>query len=78
MTGAFAEFGAVVDGGDHTAAGQQGLAFSDLGDVLDASAAQGISTEVVGVVRRLIRRQVDAGHGEEGFARIVESIKRPA
>lgn len=78
MTGGFAGFAAVVDGGDYTVPGQQSLEFSDLGDMLDASAAQGISTEVLGVVQNLIRRQIDAGHGKEGFARIYESIKQPA
>jgi hypothetical protein len=33
---------------------------------------------VVGVVQGLIRWQVDAGYGKEGFARIYESIKQPA
>lgn len=76
MTGAFAGFAQVVDGGDYTVAGQQSLHFSDLGDLLAATSAQGISTEVVDMVQRLIRRQVDAGHGEEGFARIIESIRQ--
>ncbi|WP_367667099.1 hypothetical protein [Streptomyces sp. DG2A-72] len=31
----------------------------------------------VTMVQRLIQRQIDAGHGEEGFARIIESIKQP-
>ncbi|MFE9745403.1 NAD(P)-dependent oxidoreductase [Saccharothrix saharensis] len=78
MTGGFAGFAAVVDGGDYTVPGQQSLEFSDLGDMVAASAAQGISTEVVDVVQNLIRRQVEAGHGKEGFARIYESIKNPA
>lgn len=78
MTGAFKGFADVVDGGDYTVAGQQSLLFSDLGDLLAATSGQGISTEVVDMVQRLIRRQVEAGHGEEGFARIIESIKRPA
>ncbi|PSL58440.1 3-hydroxyisobutyrate dehydrogenase-like beta-hydroxyacid dehydrogenase [Saccharothrix carnea] len=77
MTGELAGFATVVDGGDYTVPGQQSLEFSDLGDMVDASAAQGISTEVVGMVQALIRRQVDAGHGKEGFARIYESIKQP-
>lgn len=77
MTGGFAGFAAVVDGGDYTVPGQQSLEFSDLGDMVEASAAQGISTEVIDVVQNLIRRQVDAGHGKEGFARIIESIKQP-
>jgi 3-hydroxyisobutyrate dehydrogenase-like beta-hydroxyacid dehydrogenase len=77
MTGELAGFAAVVDGGDYTVAGQQSLEFSDLGDMVEASAAQGISTEVIGMVQNLIRRQIDAGHGKEGFARIYESIKQP-
>ena len=78
MTGELAGYAAVVDGGDYTVPGQQSLEFSDLGDMLDASAAQGISTEVVGMVQNLIRRQIDAGHGKEGFPRIFESIRQPA
>ncbi|WP_069169659.1 NAD(P)-dependent oxidoreductase [Streptomyces griseus] len=77
MTGALDGLAAVVDGGDYTVEGQQSLEFSGLGDLLDASADQGISTEVVAMVQRLIRRQIDAGHGEEGFSRIIESIRQP-
>jgi hypothetical protein len=29
------------------------------------------------MVQRLIHRQIDAGHGSHGFARVVESIKHP-
>nr|WP_158843397.1 hypothetical protein [Saccharothrix deserti] len=46
--------------------------------MLDASAAQGISTEVVDTVQNLVKRQIDAGHGKEGFAPLIESIKQPA
>ncbi|MFD4138482.1 NAD(P)-dependent oxidoreductase [Streptomyces sp. NPDC058572] len=77
MTGAFQGFAAVIDGGDYTVEGQQSLDFSNLSDLLAASSDQGISTEVVAMVQRLIQRQIDAGHGEEGFARIFESIKQP-
>ncbi|MEU5896506.1 MULTISPECIES: NAD(P)-binding domain-containing protein [unclassified Streptomyces] len=76
MTGALEGFAKVIDGGDYTVAGQQSLHFSDLGDLLAATSEQGISTEVVDMVQRLIRRQIDAGHGEEGFARIIESIRQ--
>ncbi|MFB9882637.1 NAD(P)-dependent oxidoreductase [Planobispora siamensis] len=78
MTGGFHGFAEVIDGGDYTVEGQQSLRFSDLGDILAASSDQGVSTEVVAMVQRLIQRQIDAGHGEEGFARIIESIRRPA
>ncbi|MGN9908631.1 NAD(P)-dependent oxidoreductase [Phytohabitans sp. LJ34] len=77
MTGAFQGFATVIDGGDYTVDGQQSLEFSDLGDILTASADQGISTDVVAMVQRLIQHQIDAGHGPEGFARIIESIKQP-
>lgn len=77
MTGGFQEFAEVIDGGDYTVDGQQSLRFSDLGDILTASSEQGISTEVVATVQRLIQRQIDAGHGEEGFARIFESFRQP-
>ncbi|MFI7639554.1 NAD(P)-dependent oxidoreductase [Nonomuraea sp. NPDC049400] len=77
MTGAFQGFAEVIDGGDYTVEGQQSLEFSSLGHLLAASADQGISTEVVAMVQRLIQRQIDAGHGAEGFARIIESIKQP-
>ncbi|WP_243744707.1 NAD(P)-dependent oxidoreductase [Streptomyces hainanensis] len=77
MTGAFQGLAAVVDGGDYTVGGQQSLEFSHLGDLLAASSDQGIGTEVVAMVQRLIQRQIDAGHGEEGFARIIESIRQP-
>ncbi|MEV4889286.1 NAD(P)-binding domain-containing protein [Nonomuraea sp. NPDC055795] len=75
MTGSFQGFAAVVDGGDYTVAGQQSLEFSNLNDLVAASAEQGVSTEVIGMVQTLVRRQIDAGHGQEGFARIIESIR---
>ncbi|MFG2594172.1 NAD(P)-dependent oxidoreductase [Streptomyces sp. NPDC048438] len=77
MADSFQGFATVIDGGDYTVEGQQSLKFSSLGDLLDASSDQGISTEVVAMVQGLIQRQIDAGHGDEGFARIIESIKRP-
>ncbi|HEV7418983.1 MAG TPA: NAD(P)-binding domain-containing protein [Mycobacterium sp.] len=71
------EYAEIVDGGDYTLPGQQSLQFSDLSEIIEASRGQGLSTEVVDVVQRLIHRQIDAGHGREGFARVVESIKHP-
>jgi 3-hydroxyisobutyrate dehydrogenase-like beta-hydroxyacid dehydrogenase len=67
----------VIDGGDYSVPGQQSLEFSDISDIVEASRAVGISTEVVDVVQRLIHRQIDAGHGKDGFARAIESIKHP-
>ena len=67
----------IIDGGDYSLPGQQSLEFSDISDIVDASRGQGISTELVDVVQRLIHRQIDAGHGQDGFARVIESIKHP-
>jgi hypothetical protein len=78
MTGNLDGLAAVVDGGDYTIPGQQSLEFSDLGDIVRASAEQGISPEVIGMVQGLIQRQIGAGHGQEGFPRIYESIRQPA
>jgi 3-hydroxyisobutyrate dehydrogenase-like beta-hydroxyacid dehydrogenase len=75
MTQSFAEFAAIIDAQDYAGEGQQSLEFSDLGDLLQASADQGVSVEVLEPVQRLIRRQIDAGHGNEGFARIYEELR---
>lgn len=78
MTGAFSGFAEVIDGGDYTVDGQQSLEFSDLGDLLQASVDQGVSTDVIQPVQTLITRQIAAGHGKEGFARIYEEIRSQA
>jgi 3-hydroxyisobutyrate dehydrogenase-like beta-hydroxyacid dehydrogenase len=78
MTAAFDGYAEVVDGGDYTVSGQQSLTFSDLGDIVDASVAQGVDPGPVAMVQQLIRQQIDAGHGAEGFARIYESLRAPA
>ena len=75
---AITEYAEVIDGGDYSVPGQQSLELSDISDIVDASRAQCISTELVDVVQRLIRRQIDAGHGSDGVARVIESIKHPA
>lgn len=77
VVGAINQYAEVIDGGDYSVPGQQSLEFSDITDIVEASRAQGISTEVVDVVQRLIHRQIDAGHGTDGFTRIIEGIKHP-
>ncbi|MDN4519429.1 NAD(P)-binding domain-containing protein [Mycolicibacterium austroafricanum] len=71
-----AGYATVIDGGDYSRPGQQSLLFSDLTDIVDASRAQGISSELIDAVQGLIRRQIDAGHGDHGFARVIESIRK--
>ena len=72
---AITEYAEVIDGGDYSLPGQQSLEFSDLSDIVSASREQGISTELVDVVQRMIHRQIDAGHGRDGFARVIESLR---
>jgi 3-hydroxyisobutyrate dehydrogenase-like beta-hydroxyacid dehydrogenase len=62
---------------DYDGPGQQSLRFSDLSGMMQASEQAGLATDVVAAVQALIRRQVDAGHGTDGFARVIESIRHP-
>lgn len=77
MAGSVGEYAQVIDGGDYTVPGQQSLEFSDLEPLVRASAEQGVSTEVIAPVQALIARQIAAGHGTAGFARIYEEIRNP-
>jgi 3-hydroxyisobutyrate dehydrogenase-like beta-hydroxyacid dehydrogenase len=78
MAPAVTGYAEIIDSGDYAAPGQQSLVFSDISDIVDASRAQGVSTELVDVVQRLIHRQIDKGHGADGFARVIESIREAA
>ncbi|MFG2329568.1 NAD(P)-dependent oxidoreductase [Streptomyces sp. NPDC048604] len=75
MTGGFEGFAEVIDGGDYTVPGQQSLDFSNLTSFVEAAAEEGVGDEPVAMVQRLIQRQIDAGRGGEGFARIYESVR---
>lgn len=66
----------VVDGGDFAVPGQQSLEFSDLSKFVSASTAAGVDPVLIDAVQSLIKRQVDAGFGDHGFARIFESLRR--
>jgi len=75
MTEAFAGYAAVVDAADYGGEGQQSLEFSDLTDLVTASVEQGVSPEALEPVHRMIQRQITAGHGKQGFARIYEEMR---
>ncbi|WP_129786269.1 NAD(P)-dependent oxidoreductase [Promicromonospora panici] len=75
MTAGFAHDASVIDGGDYTVPGQQSLDFSDLSHIVRASEEQGVDPAPVAVVQELISRQIAAGHGAEGFARLYESLR---
>lgn len=80
MTQGLAAYAEVVDGGDYTVPGQQSLDFSDLSHLVRASEEQGVDPAPIAAVQELISRQIAAGHGKEGLARIYESLRaaRPA
>jgi hypothetical protein len=75
MTGSFVHLASVIDGGDYTIPGQQSLDFSDLGHIVRASEEQGVQPVPIAAVQELISKQIAAGHGAEGFARIYESLR---
>jgi 3-hydroxyisobutyrate dehydrogenase-like beta-hydroxyacid dehydrogenase len=75
MTGAFAEFATIIDGRDYAGEAQQSLEFSDLSNLVTASLDQGVNVEVLVPVQALIKRQIQAGHGKEGLARIYEELR---
>jgi 3-hydroxyisobutyrate dehydrogenase-like beta-hydroxyacid dehydrogenase len=78
MTRGLAGLARVVDGGDYTVAGQQSLEFSDLSHIVRASEEQGVEPAALAAVQALIDRQVTAGHGSDGLARIYESLRAPS
>jgi 3-hydroxyisobutyrate dehydrogenase-like beta-hydroxyacid dehydrogenase len=75
MTFAFAHDATVIDGGDYTVPGQQSLDFSDLSHIVRASEEQGVDPAPIAAVQELISKQIAAGHGAEGFARLYESLR---
>jgi 3-hydroxyisobutyrate dehydrogenase-like beta-hydroxyacid dehydrogenase len=75
MAGAFAGIAEVVDTAGYAGEGHQSLEFSDLGDLVQASRDQGVSTELVAPVQAMIERQIAKGHGKEAFERIYEEIR---
>lgn len=77
MTSELAGYADVIDRRDYAGPGQQSLEFSDLSDMVRASAEAGLATDVVAAVQALVRRQIEAGHGADGFARAVESLREP-
>jgi len=75
MTSGFREYAAVIDAGDYTAPGQQSLEFSDLGHIVSASEEQCVDPATLVALQGLITREIAAGHGSEGFARVFESMR---
>jgi 3-hydroxyisobutyrate dehydrogenase-like beta-hydroxyacid dehydrogenase len=75
MTQALPEYAAIIDARSYRGEGQQSLEFSDLGPIVQASVDQGVSPDILLPVHTLIRKQIAAGHGKEGFSRIFEGLR---
>ncbi|GAA0251450.1 NAD(P)-dependent oxidoreductase [Cryptosporangium japonicum] len=77
MAGQLAGYAATVDDRDYAGPGQQSLRFTDaaLGALRRASVEQGVGADVLAPVHELVRRQIDAGFGDHGTARLYESLR---
>lgn len=77
MTGQLAGFAATVDAGDYAGEGQQSLGFTEtaLAALIRTSVDQGVSVEVLRPVHDIVRRQIAAGFGDQGTARIFEELR---
>ena len=49
-----------------------------LDHIVEASAARGVDPALPEVVRTLTRAAIDAGHGADGFSRVVDLLRLPA
>ena len=78
MTAGLPGYAATVDAGDYAGAGQQSLRFTQtaLAALLRTSADQGVRTDLLQPVHDLVARQIAAGHGALGTARIVEELRK--
>lgn len=77
MTGQLAHYAATVDARDYTGAGQQSLRFTEsaLATLIRAGRENGADLEVLRPVHAIVRRQIAAGFGEHGTARMVEAMR---
>jgi 3-hydroxyisobutyrate dehydrogenase-like beta-hydroxyacid dehydrogenase len=77
MTGQLAGYAATVDARSYTGEGQQSLRFTEtaLAALLRAGSEHGVDLEVLRPVHAIVRRQIAAGFGEHGTARMFESMR---
>ncbi|WFE44777.1 NAD(P)-binding domain-containing protein [Verrucosispora sp. WMMD1129] len=77
MTEQLAGFAATIDEQDYLGPGQQSLRFTEtaLNTVMQASTGQGVTDEVLKPAHDMVRRQLAAGFGEHGTARMFEELR---
>ncbi|CUU56250.1 3-hydroxyisobutyrate dehydrogenase [Parafrankia irregularis] len=77
MTGQLPALAATVDAEDYAGAGQQSLEFTEaaLAALVTASVETGVNADVLRPVHDIVRRQITAGYGRQGTARIFEELR---
>ncbi|PZF99764.1 NAD(P)-dependent oxidoreductase [Micromonospora deserti] len=77
MTGGLAHYAAAIDAKDYAGEGQQSLEFTEVAvaSLMQATIDQGVSVEVLKPVHDLVRRQIAAGFGTQGTARMFEELR---
>lgn len=77
MAGSLAGYAATVDAKDYAGPGQQSLRFTEtaLATLIRASTERGVGAEVLRPVHEMVRRQIAAGFGEQGTARVYEEMR---
>jgi 3-hydroxyisobutyrate dehydrogenase-like beta-hydroxyacid dehydrogenase len=77
MAGGVAGFAATIDAKDYAGTGQQSLRFTEiaLAALMRASTEQGVDAGVLRPVHDIVRRQIAAGFGDQGTARVFEELR---
>jgi 3-hydroxyisobutyrate dehydrogenase-like beta-hydroxyacid dehydrogenase len=77
MTAQLAGYATTVDGDDYAGPGQQSLRFTAtaLDTLLRATTEQGVAADVLAPVHEVVLRQIGAGFGDQGTARIYEELR---
>lgn len=79
LDGTFAELAADVDAGEHPGTEdnlEMELAFLD--HIVEASEARGLDTTLPAVPRAFVHSAISAGHGHDGFSRIIDVLRPSA
>jgi 3-hydroxyisobutyrate dehydrogenase-like beta-hydroxyacid dehydrogenase len=79
MTEGLADLATTIEARDYDGEGQQSLKFTEtaLAALLRASVDAGVNVEVLKPVHDIVRRQIAAGYGKQGTARIFEELRSP-
>ncbi|NYI05522.1 NAD(P)-dependent oxidoreductase [Allostreptomyces psammosilenae] len=75
---ALPEFAASIDSGDYaTETSNMDINAVGLANILRATEAQGVPTDLLTPLQALFDRQIEEGHGAASLARTIESLRKP-